>query len=130
MEKNVLLPEQKIYRLWNPPIIKYNDRRDNWRPMGWSNLIFGSHDLHNVAKTHVNVVNDITTFDYPTRPTNIITNETILAQYIIKQELKVSKNKSRLQYKNNYSSFITAELSRQIILNTSATGNKEIYWYT
>ena len=53
--------------------------------MGRNNLIFGSHALHNIAKAYVNVINYITTFVEPNLPTNIITNETILTQYSIKQ---------------------------------------------
>ena len=57
--------------------------------MGWNNLIFGSHAIHIVEKSDVNVVNDIAAIFEPTPPTNIITNETILTQYIIKQVIKV-----------------------------------------
>ena len=57
--------------------------------MGWNNLIVGSNEIHNVAKVYVNVVNAITSFFKPTPPTKIITNETILNQYSIKQGLKV-----------------------------------------
>ena len=57
--------------------------------MGWNNLIVGSNEIHNVAKAYVKVVNDITSFVKSTPPTNIITNETILTQYRIKQGLKV-----------------------------------------
>ena len=59
--------------------------------MGWNNLIVDSNEIHSVAKSYVNVVNDITSFVKPTPPTNIITNETILTQYIIKQGLQVFK---------------------------------------
>ena len=64
--------------------------------MGWIKMVVGSHTLHNFVKAHVNIVNDIATFFEPTPPTNIITNETILAQYIIKQLLKVLGGKSRI----------------------------------
>ena len=57
--------------------------------MGWNNLIVGSNELHSVTKAYINVVNDITYFVKPTPPTNIITNDTILNQYSIKQVLKV-----------------------------------------
>ena len=57
--------------------------------MGWNNLIVGSNEIHGVAKAYVNVVNAITSFVKPTPPTNIITNETILNQYSIKQGIKV-----------------------------------------
>ena len=56
--------------------------------MVWSNLVVGYHALHNFAKTYVNIVNAIATFVEPTHPTKIITNETILNQYIIKQGIK------------------------------------------
>ena len=57
--------------------------------MGWENLIVGSNELHSVAKAYLNVVNVFTYFVKPTPPTNVITNDTILTQYIIKQVLKV-----------------------------------------
>ena len=57
--------------------------------MGRNNPIVGSNELHSVAKAYINVVNDINSFIKPTPPTNIITNETILTQYSIKQGLKV-----------------------------------------
>ena len=56
--------------------------------MVWSNMIFVSHSLHNVAKAYANVVNSIATFVDPTPQTNIITNDTILTQYSIKQGLR------------------------------------------
>ena len=52
--------------------------------MGWNNLLFGSHALHSVVKSYVNVVNDIAAFVEPTPPANIIIIETILTHYIIK----------------------------------------------
>ena len=55
--------------------------------MGQNNLISGSNETHSVAKGYVNVVNAIVTLVKPTPPTNIITNETILPQYIINQGL-------------------------------------------
>ena len=61
--------------------------------MGWNNLIVGSNEIHSVEKSNINVVNAITYFVKPTPPTNIITNETILNQYSIKQGLKVFGNK-------------------------------------
>ena len=54
---------------------------------------FGSNELHSVAKAYINVVNDFDSFVKPTPPTNTITNETTLTQYIIKQGLKVFGNK-------------------------------------
>ena len=56
--------------------------------MGWINLIFGVRALHNVDKYYANVINDIADFVEPTTTKDIITNETILTQYIIKQGLK------------------------------------------
>ena len=72
----------------NPPNFNYSDKRATWRSMGWKNLIVGSNELHSVSKAYVNVVNDISSFVKPTPPTNIITNETILMKYSIKQGLK------------------------------------------
>ena len=46
-----------------------------------------SHALDNVTKYYVKVANAISSFVEPTPPTNIITNETILNQYSIKQKL-------------------------------------------
>ena len=57
--------------------------------MGWGNLIFGSRDLHNFDIAYVNVVNVITNFVESNKPTKIITNETILKQYSIKQGLQI-----------------------------------------
>ena len=56
--------------------------------MGCNNLIVGSHVLHSVSKSYVKVFNYISTFVEPITPTNIIKNETILNQYIIKQGLE------------------------------------------
>ena len=53
------------------------------------NLIIVSHALHNVAKAYFNVINSTSAFVEHTPPTNIITNDTILNQYINKQGLKV-----------------------------------------
>ena len=57
--------------------------------MGWNKLIVGSHALYSVVKAYVKVFNVIATFFEPTPPTNIITNDTILTQYSIKQVLNV-----------------------------------------
>ena len=65
--------------------------------MGCNNLIVGSNEIHSVAKAYVNVVNAITSFVKPTPPNNIITNKTILTQYIIKQGLKVFGNKGKAE---------------------------------
>ena len=77
--------------------------------MGCNNLLVGYHALHSVVKAYGNVINAIAKFVYPTPPTNIITNENILTQYSIKQVIKVFGKKARLEYKNNCSSFLTAE---------------------
>ena len=106
LDNEVLPPDRKLYRQWNPPTIKYNGGKSNTRYMGWTNLIVGSHDLHNVVKAYVNMVNATITFFEPTPQTNIITHETRLKQYSIKQGLKVFEKKARLQYKNNCSSFM------------------------
>ena len=53
--------------------------------MGWIKLVVGTLSLQIFFKAYLNFVNAITNSVEPTPPTNIITNETILAQYIIKQ---------------------------------------------
>ena len=88
-DNEVLPPERKGYSLRNPLNVNYSDKRAIWRSMRWNNLIVGSNELHSVAKSYVNVVNDIATFVKPKPPTNIITNETILTRYSINQGLKV-----------------------------------------
>ena len=88
VDKKVLPTERKGYILRNPPNVNYSDKRATWLSMGWNNIIVGSNEIHSVAKAYVNVVNAITYFFKPTPPTNIITNETILTQYSIKQGLK------------------------------------------
>ena len=123
--KSCLLSE-KLYCLHNPLTINYNNVRDNHSSVVWINLIVGSYALHNVTKAYENVVNSIATFVQSTPPTNIITNETNLTQYSIKQGLKKNLGCST---KNNCSSFITPYLSSQKILNTSATNNKETAWH-
>ena len=90
VDNEVLPPEQKGYHLFNPTTIKYNGGRSNHQSMGWINLIYGHHAFHNIAKLYVKIINDVATFVEPTPPTNIITNETFLTNYIIKQGLKVS----------------------------------------
>ena len=65
--------------------------------MGWNNLIVGSNEIHSVAKAYVNVVNAIPSFVKPIPPTNIVTNETILTQYSIKQGLKGFVNKGEAE---------------------------------
>ena len=54
-------------------------------------------EINSVAKAYVNVVNDITYFIKPTPPTNIITNETIMNQYSIKQGLKIFGKKDEAE---------------------------------
>ena len=63
--------------------------------MGWNNFIVVSYALHNSDKAYINVVNDISTFFEPNLPTKIITNDTILTQYSIKQGLKVFGKKGK-----------------------------------
>ena len=81
-----LLSEKDI-SLRNTRTTNYHDGRENWRSMGWSNLIVGSHALHNIVKSYVNKVNTISIFVEPTTPSNIITNKTTLIQYNIKKGL-------------------------------------------
>ena len=73
--------------------------------MGRNNLIVGSNELKNCAKVHINVVNAITYFVKPTPPTNIITNETILNQYRIKQGLKVFGKKGEAALRKELQQF-------------------------
>ena len=73
--------------------------------MGWNNLIVGSNELHSVAKAYINVVNAITYFVKPTAPTNIISNNTILTQYSIKQELKVFGKKVEAEVRKELKQF-------------------------
>ena len=73
--------------------------------MGWSNLIVGSRVLNNVVKAYFNVVNSFKNFVEPNPPTNILTNETILTQYIIKQGLKVFGNKFEAAVQNYLQQF-------------------------
>ena len=74
MDNDSLTPEWKVYFLWNPPTINYNDGRTNRRSMWWINPIVGSHAPHNVYKAQVNVGNAIITFFEPNSPKNIIIN--------------------------------------------------------
>ena len=127
VKNGALPPEQKGYWLQNPPTINYNDEISNKRSMVWSNNIFGDHVLHNFVKAYVNVFNAITTFVEPTPPTNIITNETILTQYITKQGIKFIGQKLKVSVQNNLNSFMTAELYIQRILVTLLINNKVRY---
>ena len=118
-DKKFLPPERKKNRQRNPPTINYIDGRANQWSIGSMNLIFGSHALiHNIVKAFVNVVNATSTFFGPTPPTNIVKNETILTQYIIKQGPKVFGKKARLKYENNCCSFMNAKLLIQRRLKT------------
>ena len=67
--------------------------------MGWNNITVLSNELHSVAKSYVNIVNDISNFFKPTPPTNIITNEDILMQYSIKQRIRLFGKKSEAAVK-------------------------------
>ena len=78
-----------------------------------NNLIVGSHALHNVTKATVNILNDISTFVDPNTPTNIITNDTILNQYIIKQGLNVFGKKGEATVKKICRSFMTEQFVDQ-----------------
>ena len=95
VDKKVLPPDQKVYILRNPTNVSYSDKRATQRSMGWKILIVGSNELHSVAKSYVNIVNDIANFFKPTPPTNIITNETILTQYSINQVINFLGNKGK-----------------------------------
>ena len=57
--------------------------------MGWNYITLRSNELHIFSKSYVKVVNNVATFVKPAPPTIIVTNETILVQYSIKQGLKV-----------------------------------------
>ena len=91
--KEVLPPDRKGYILRNPPNFNYIDKRATRSSMGRNNLFVGSNELLSVAKAYINGVNAIDYFVKPTPSTNIITNETILSQYRIKQGLRVFGNK-------------------------------------
>ena len=70
-----------------------------------NNLFFGSNELHSVAKAYINIVNDISSFVKPTPPANIITNETILQQYSIKQGLNFFGNKDEAEVRKELHEF-------------------------
>ena len=84
VDKEVLPPDRKGYRLRNPPNVNYSHKGSTWQFMGWNNLIVGSNELHSISKAYVKVFNTIAYLIKPTPPTRIITNNTILKQYIIK----------------------------------------------
>ena len=73
--------------------------------MGSNNMIVGSNGLHSAEKGYINIVNYITSFVKPTPPNNIITNETILNQYSIKQVLKVFGNKGEAKVRKELHQF-------------------------
>ena len=93
VENKVLPLDRKGYILRNPPNVNYSDKRANQHFMRWNNQIIGSNELHSAVKAYVNVVNATDYFVKPTTPNNIITSNTILTQYIIKQVLKVFRKK-------------------------------------
>ena len=105
VENKVLPPERKGYIIRNHPNVNYSDKRATRISMGWNNLIVGSNEIHSAEKAYVNVVNAITSFVKPTPPTNIITNETILTQYSIKQELKVFGKKGKTAVRKKLQQF-------------------------
>ena len=105
VDNEVLPPDRKGYILRNPPNVNYSGKRATRISMRWNNLIVGSNEIHSVAKAYINVVNAITYFVKPTPPTNIITNETILTQYIIKQGLKVFGNKGEAAVRKELQKF-------------------------
>ena len=61
-ENDALPPQKKGYHLRNPPTINYNYGESNWCYMGWSNLFFCYHTLHNVVKAYFNIANAISAF--------------------------------------------------------------------
>ena len=89
MENKVLPYDKKGYIISNPTNVNYSDKRATKSSMVRNNPIVGSNELHSVAKSYVSVVNAITSFVKPAPPTKIITNYTILNQYIIEQVIKV-----------------------------------------
>ena len=101
----VIPPDRKVYSLKNPPNVNYSDKRATCRYMGWNNLIVGSNELHSVAKSYINVANDIAYFVKPSPPTNIITNETIMTQYRIKQGIKLFGNKGEAAVRKELQQF-------------------------
>ena len=58
-----------------------------------------------LKKGYINIVNYITSFVKPTPPKNIITNETILNQYSIKQVLKVFGKKGEASVRKEIQQF-------------------------
>ena len=105
MDNKVIHTERKGYILRNPPNVNYSDKRATLLSMGWNNLIVGSNEIHSVAKAYVNVVYAIPYFVKQTPPTNIITNDTILNQYSIKQGLKVFGKKGEAAVRKELQQF-------------------------
>ena len=91
IDANALSYEKKGYHLQYPSNINYNYEIETRSSVLWINLVTGSRTLHNTA----NALNAITNFVELTPPTNIITNETILTQYNIKQGLQIFGNKGK-----------------------------------
>ena len=129
VDNKVLPPGRKGCILRNPPNVNYSDKRATRLSMGWNNLIVGSNEIHSDAKAYVNVVNAITSFVKPTTPTNIITNETIMTQYSIKQVLKVFGKKGEAEVQKNYSSFMISGLSNLRNPKTSVINSGEEVWH-
>ena len=105
LDNEVPPTDRKGYSLSNPPNDNYIKKRSTRLSTGWINLVVGSNELHSVAKSYINVVNAINSFVKPTPPTNIITKETILTQYIINQGLKVLGNKGEAAIRKELKQF-------------------------
>ena len=105
VDHKFLPTDQKWYSLRNPPNVNHSDIRSTRRSMEWNNLIVGSNELYSVSKSYSTIVNDIDNFVKPTPPTNIITNETIIIQYIIKQVLKVFGKKDEAAVRKELQQF-------------------------
>ena len=73
--------------------------------MGWKKNIIVFNEIHSVAKAYVNIVNVISTFTKPNPKDNIITNDTILTQYIIKKGLSVFVNKGEAAVQKELNQF-------------------------
>ena len=73
--------------------------------MVFNNLVVDFHALNSVAEAYVNVINATVTFFEPTPPTNIITNETILTQYSIKQGLNMFGEKGEVEVQKEFHQF-------------------------
>ena len=73
--------------------------------MGWNNLITEPNELHSVVKAYINFDNSMKYFVKPTPPTNIITKNTILTQYSIKQGFKVFGDKCESEVRKELQQF-------------------------